>query len=128
MAYTEDVRSAEFLCWGTRTLKKVPPLDWLLVGSNNVPDGWQLIHDVVSDLDSMVCFEGDHRLINRLPIPRLYRYAGIMGVHRAAMERLQQEHKAGRLAVGVGIGMAVVVGALAETQAFTPHDKDKEFC
>lgn len=130
-----DARFAKFFSRGSQLLKKVPPLDWLIVGDNTVPDGWQHIEKPASEINSWVTFEGDPRG-PRLPIPRLYRMVGVLAVQKSEMQNLQeriqslQERDAlprpTRQAVALRFGGATVIGALAEGSPFAQDPEDED--
>jgi hypothetical protein len=108
-----EARFAAFFSSVSRGLKWVPPLNWLIVGNNDVPKGWQHIPESADTFGPWVTFPGDPEG-SRLPIPRLYKRVGFVAVEKARLDTLQQEHTDAQLAIALKLGNAVVVGALAE--------------
>jgi len=104
---------AEFFSVTSRGLKFAPILDKLIVGKNNVPEGWQHINESAYSFEPWIRFPGDPEG-TRLPIPRLYRMVGIISVESGELAALQLKEEGSRYAVAVQLGHAVVVGALGE--------------
>jgi hypothetical protein len=113
-----DAAFAEFFSLTTRALKHLPPLDRLITGVNNVPDGWRRIGTPARELAPWIEFEGDPNATS-LPIPSLYEKCGLVTVQASQMERLQRDNPGARQALAVAFGEAVVVGALAEGRSFS---------
>lgn len=106
---------------GSRLLKLLPPLDRLIVGRNNVPTGWHVLHDTAADEvapeDDWIAFEGDPTA-TKLPVPRLAKYVGLMAVEGTEMAELRERTPAGLDGVALRFQDAVVVGPLTPGMTF----------
>jgi hypothetical protein len=128
----KDLADARFFSWGSKKLKEKPfrPLDWLLVGPNVVPDGWQVLEDVrPSQVAAMpwTKFKGDRWAIPA-PVPRLYRKVGVVSVRAVQMMELRGHPDDGiRDAVALRFGTVAAMGAFKEglTLSFDPQDPNR---
>lgn len=107
----------------TRSLKRVPPANRLIVGNNNVPKGWQEVDMHASSISSWIDFIGDETA-RRLPIPRLFKKVGIMAVEKAEMAGLRDKYPDALGAVALRFQDAVVVGAFATGVMFEQGIED----
>ena len=118
---------AEFYSDESRGLKLMPPLNWLIVGNNNVPKGWQHIQEEASLFSPWVEFDGDPNG-TKLPIPRLYKLVGIISVRNSDLRNLHKHYDEAdvtREAVALSLGQAVAIGALGKGVIFAT-DKGNE--
>lgn len=114
---SKDATFAEFFSLGTRILKWLPPLNWLIVGNNNVPNGWRHITESADIFEPWTSFLGVPES-TKLPILRLYTKVGVLAVNKVEMNELHQENRGAHNAVALKFGQAVVVGALNKGVSF----------
>lgn len=109
-ASSEGAASARLFSASSRALKISRGLNNLIVGNNNIPKGWRYLGQAAHKLPEGVTFEGDPDA-TRLPIPRLYKMAGVMAVQATEMQRLLYRNPYAFYAVALKFGSAVVMGA-----------------
>lgn len=121
---------AEVFSAGTRGLKLAPWLDRKVVGENVVPEGWHILRGVHADAepfkDHWLTYEGDQEA-SRLPFPIRARFVGIAALSGVEMDKLHRANSGARDGLAVRLGNAIVVGALAEGEAFYRDDSDTAF-
>lgn len=120
----KDQQFARFFSRTTKYLKHVPIVDRLIggMGATLFPDGWDVAPAGSENVGQWFEFEGDPGLLNRLPVPRLYKSVGVMAVRKSEMRSMLAIHEGARSAVAVRLGeSAVVVGPLAEGASFPEH-------
>lgn len=117
----KDYRLARLFSGTTKFLKYLPPVDRLIEGSaaKQFPDGWEVAPEGSAYLGRWVHFSGDKGLLNRLPIPTLYKSIGIMAVEAEEIRSSIAINHGARQGLAVRLGEnAVVVGALQPGSSF----------
>jgi hypothetical protein len=116
---------AEFFSRGSQLVSRPLWLQRLVTGDDSIPGGWVHIERRADTIAPWVHFDGDPKG-PRLPIPQLYRMAGLLAVEKSEMDELQVAHPQSRQAVAIRFDEAVVVGALAEGRSYPQSSEDED--